>query len=146
MRGLFIPLLLSLLLIPSSVYARDDIGSYSIKEALDLEQSKEELGNDIKFFFGKQAHGKILRNHGVVRTNKKTNAFGKSDLDACQWAFLSAMVTLRNSALTEGANAVINIQSNYKNDLTSSEDTFQCGAGAFVAGVSLVGAVVTLAE
>ena len=146
MRGLFIPLLLSLLLIPSSVYARDDIGSYSIKEALDLEQSKEELGNDIKFFFGNQAHGKILKNYGVVRTNKKTSAFGRSDLDACQWVFLSAMITLRDSALTEGANAVINIQSNYKNDLTSSEDTFQCGAGAFVAGVALVGTVVTLAE
>tara|TARA_B100000315_G_scaffold191286_1_gene181481 strand:+ start:141 stop:581 length:441 start_codon:yes stop_codon:yes gene_type:complete len=146
MRGLFILLLLSLLLIPSSVYARDDIGSYSIKEALDLEQSKEELGNDIKFFFGNQAHGKILKNYGVVRTNKKTNAFGRSDLDACQWVFLSAMITLRDSALTEGANAVINIQSNYKNDLTSSEDTFQCGAGAFVAGVALVGTIVTLAE
>ena len=146
MRGLFIPLLLGLLLIPSSVYAHDDIGSYSIKEALDLEQSKEELGNDIKFFFGNQAHGKILRNYGVVRTNKKTSAFGKSDLDACQWVFLSAMITLRDSALTEGANAVINIKSNYKNDLTSSEDTFQCGAGAFVAGVALVGTVVTLAE
>ena len=146
MRGLFILLLLSLLLLPPAVYARDDIGSYSIKEALDLEQSKEELGNDIKFFFGKQAHGKILRNHGVVRTNKKTNAFGKSDLDACQWAFLSAMITLRDSALTEGANAVINIKSYYRNDLASSEDTFQCGAGAFVAGVALVGTVVTLAE
>lgn len=146
MRGLFIPLLLSLLLIPSSVYARDDIGSYSIKEALDLEQSKEELGNDIKFFFGNQAHGKILKNYGVVRTNKKTSAFGRSDLDACQWVFLSAMITLRDSALTEGANAVINIKSYYRNDLTSSEDTFQCGAGAFVAGVALVGTVVTLAE
>ena len=146
MRGLFIPLLLSLLLIPSSVCARDDIGSYSIKEALDLEQSKEELGNDIKFFFGNQAHGKILKNYGVVRTNKKTSAFGRSDLDACQWVFLSAMITLRDSALTEGANAVINIKSYYRNDLTSSEDTFQCGAGAFVAGVALVGTVVTLAE
>ncbi|MCP4264693.1 MAG: excinuclease [Candidatus Brocadiaceae bacterium] len=146
MKGLIILLLLSLLLVPSSVYARNDIGSHSIKEALALERSKEKLGNDNKFFFGDQAHGKILENHGEFRTNKKTNAFNKSDLNACQWAFLSAMITLRDRALREGGNAIINIKSNYKNNLTSSEDTFQCGAGAFVAGVALVGTVVTLAE
>ncbi len=146
MKGLFILLLLSLLLVPSAVYARNDIGSYSIKEALELERSKEKLGNDIKFFFGDQAHGKILKNYGEFRTNKKTNAFNKSDLNACQWAFLTAMISLRDRALREGGNAVINIKSNYKNNLTSSEDTFQCGAGAFVAGVALIGTVVTLAE
>ncbi len=146
MKGLFILLLLILLLVPSAVYARNDIGSYSIKEALELERSKEKLGNDIKFFFGDQAHGKILKNYGEFRTNKKTNAFNKSDLNACQWAFLTAMISLRDRALREGGNAVINIKSNYKNNLTSSEDTFQCGAGAFVAGVALIGTVVTLAE
>ncbi len=146
MKGLLILLLLSLLLVPSSVYARDDVGSYSIKEALDLEQSKEILGNDIKFFFGDQDHGKILKNYGEFRANKKTNAFNKSDLSACQWAFSTAMGTLRDRALREGGNAVINIKSNYKNNLTSSEDTFQCGAGTFVAGVALIGTVVTLEE
>ena len=146
MRGLFIPLLLSLLLIPSSVYARDDIGSYSIKEALDLELSKEELGNDIKFFFGNQAHGKIFKNYGEFRTNKKANAFIKSDLKACQRAFLSAMISLRDKTVIEGGNAVINIKSNYRNDLTSSKDNFQCGAGGLMAGVALVGTVVKLAE
>ena len=32
----------------------------------------------------------------------------------------------------------------YKNHLTSSNNTFQCGAGTFVAGVALVGEFVTL--
>ncbi|MBT3878995.1 MAG: excinuclease [Candidatus Scalindua sp.] len=146
MKGLFILLLLSLLLVPSSVYARDDIDSYSIKEALDLELSKEKLGNDIKFYFGDQDHGKILKNYGKFRTNKKTNAFNKSDLKACQRAFLSAMTSLRDRAVKEGGNAVINIKSNYRNNLTSSEDNFQCGAGGLMAGVALVGTVVKLAE
>ncbi|MCR4288705.1 MAG: hypothetical protein NUV86_00380 [Candidatus Scalindua sp.] len=146
MRGLFILFLLSLLLIPSAVYARDDIGSYSIKEALDLELSKEKLGNDIKFYFGDQAHGKILKNYGEFRTNKKTNAFNKSDMKACQRAFLSAMISLRDRAVKEGGNAVINIKSNYRNHLTSSEDTFQCGAGALMAGAALIGTVVELAD
>ncbi len=146
MNRLYILLLLCLLFIPSVTFARDDIGSYSIQDALDSEQSKTKLGNDIKFYFGDQSHGKILKNYGVFKSNKKTNAFNKSDLNACQRSFLSAMISLKNRAITEGGNAVINIKSNYRNNLTSSEDTFQCGAGAFIAGVALVGTVVTLAE
>ncbi len=146
MNRLYILLLLCLLFIPSVTFARDDIGSYSIQDALDSEQSKTKLGDDIKFYFGDQTHGKILENYGVFKSNKKTNAFNKSDLNACQRSFLSAMISLKNRAIMEGGNAVINIKSNYRNNLTSSEDTFQCGAGAFMAGVALVGTVVTLAE
>lgn len=72
------------------------------------------------------------------------NAFNKTDEKACNWAFLSAMIALKDRAVREGGNAVINIKSNYKNNLTSSEKTFQCGAGALMAGVALTGEVVTL--
>ena len=146
MKRLIVVLLLNLLLVPSAVYARDDVSGYSIKEALGLEQSKSKLGENIKFYFGDEAHGEILQNFGEFKTNKKTNAFNKSDLEACQWAFLSAMISLRDRTVREGGNAVINIKSNYRNNLTSSNDSFQCGAGTFVAGVALVGTVVTLAE
>ena len=144
MNKLFVLLMLNLFLVPFSSYARDDINGYIIKEALDLEQSKNKLGEKIKFYFGDQAHGEIVKTFGEFRTNKKTNAFNKSDLEACQWVFLSAMISLRDRAVREGGNAVINIKSNYKNNLTSSKDTFQCGAGTFVAGVALVGTVVKL--
>jgi len=40
---------------------------------------------------------------------------------------------------TDCANAVINIQSNYKNNLVSSETEFNCGAGTFIAGVAVSG-------
>jgi len=144
MKTLFVLLMLNLFLVPFSSYARDDINDYIIKEALDLEQSKSKLGEKIKFYFGDQAHGEIVKTFGEFSTNKKTNAFNKSDLEACQWVFLSAMISLRDRAVREGGNAVINIKSNYKNNLTSSKDTFQCGAGTFVAGVALVGTVVKL--
>jgi len=137
---------LSILMMSYSVMARDDVGSYSIQDAINLEQAKSSLGDQIKFFFGDQSAGEIEKNWGVFRTNKKTNAFGKSDLAVCQWAFLSAMISLRDRAIKEGGNAVINIKSNYKSNLTSSNETFQCGAGGFVAGVALVGDVVKIAE
>ena len=98
----------------------------------------------MKFAFGKTLIGNVAKNHGEFRTNKKTNAFGKSDERACNWAFLSAMITLRNRAIAEGGNAVINIRSNYKNNVSSSETTYQCGAGNVIAGVALIGDVVTL--
>jgi len=74
----------------------------------------------------------------------KTNAFGKSDLQACQHVFLSAVIELQDRARKEGGNAVVNIKSNYRNELTESPTEFTCGAGAVIAGVALVGDVVTL--
>ena len=139
-------LLVSILQISSAAYARDTIGDYSIQEAMDLEQSKSALGDNIKFFFGDQSHGKVAKTFGEFRTSKKTNAFNKTDKAACQWAFLSAMVSLKDRAIREGGNAVIDIKSNYKNHITSSSSTFQCGSGAIIAGVALVGTVVKIGK
>ena len=141
MKKLLAFLCVQILLI-SSAYARDTVGNYSIDEALSIEKIKESLGTEVKFYFGDQKHPKIAKNFGEFRTNKKTNAFNKSDKVACQWVFLSALLSLKERAIREGGNAVVNVQSNYKNTLTSSTDSFQCGAGAVMAGVALVGTVV----
>jgi uncharacterized protein YbjQ (UPF0145 family) len=146
MKKLLVIMVVSLLSVSSASDARDSVGEYSINDLLELEQSKSKLGSDIKFFFGDQSHGKVLKKYGEFKTNKKTNAFGKSDLKACQKAFLSAMISLRDRAVKLGGNAVIKIKSNYKNNLTSSKDNFQCGAGAIIAGVALVGTVVEIKQ
>ena len=39
-------------------------------------------------------------------------------------------------------DAVVNIESNYKNRQFSSETEFECGAGAIMAGVALKGTLV----
>ena len=62
------------------------------------------------------------------------------------YAIRSYYVALKERALKEGGNAVVEIQSNYKNNLTSSQETFQCGAGTLMAGVALSGKVVKLAK
>ncbi len=144
MNKLLAFIFIGLLLVPSTVLAKDVLNDYSIQEALNVEKVKNVLGTDIKFYFGNQGHGKILKNHGEYRANKKTNAFLKSKEGACQWAFASALKTLKDRALREGGNAVVNIRSNYKNKETSSTETFQCGAGTALAGVALIGNVVTL--
>jgi uncharacterized protein YbjQ (UPF0145 family) len=124
--------------------ARDDVADFIIEEAMSQEQAKEVLTNEVRFYFGSQKHGKILKNWGEVSTNKKTNAFLKSDQEACTWAFLSALVSLSDRAIKEGGNAVINIKSNYKSNTTVSNTTYQCGAGNVMAGVALKGTIVKL--
>lgn len=128
----------------TSSMARDDVGSYDIKNALGSPAAEAKLGGGVKFFFGDQEYGQVKHDFGTFKTNKKTNALNKSDQEACEWVFLSAMITLQERALKEGGNAVVDIKSNYKNNLTSSQETFQCGAGTFVAGVALTGKVVSL--
>jgi uncharacterized protein YbjQ (UPF0145 family) len=141
---IFISLFLGLIASSGVSFARDSVADYSIQEAMSLEVAKEKLGDDIRFFFGSQSPGKVSKNFGEFATNKKTNAFNKTDTAACQRAFLSAMISLRDRARREGGNAVIEIKSNYKSNRTSSNTTFQCGAGGVVAGVALVGTVVKL--
>jgi uncharacterized protein YbjQ (UPF0145 family) len=79
-------------------------------------------------------------------SNKKTNAFNKTDKRACEWAFLSAMLSLQQRALSEGGNAVVNIRSFYKRHEVSSATEFECGAGAIMAGVTFKGDVVKLGK
>lgn len=132
------------LCLSGNAFARDTVDALSIESALSDEKVMSAVGTDVKFYFGDQKHGKILQNFGEGKTNKKTNAFNKTDEEACQWAFASALLSLKEKALKEGGNAVVNIKSNYKNNLTSSNTTFQCGAGALMAGVALVGSVVKI--
>jgi hypothetical protein len=98
--------------------------------------------DDVKVFFVGQKHPAVIKKYGEFKTNKKTNAFNKSDEKACQWAFFSAIKSLQSRALKEGGNAVIDIKSNYKSREFSSPTEFQCGAGALMAGVALKGIVV----
>jgi hypothetical protein len=126
------------------VLAREDVSEFSIENVMSLEQAKEKLGAEVRFYFGNQKHGKILKNWGEVSTNKKTNAFLKSDEEACTQAFLSALITLSKRAIKEGGNAVIKIKSNYKSKEFDSATSYQCGAGNVLAGVALKGTIVKL--
>ena len=140
-------MIISLLMIVSSaVDARDTIVRVSVEEAMTTQDAKVKLDVGVRFFFGDQKHAEIVTRIGTYTANKKTNAFNKSDQEACKWAFLSAMISLQDRAIAEGGNAVVNIQSFYKKRDFTSATEFECGAGAMVAGVALVGDVVKLAE
>jgi hypothetical protein len=122
--------------------ARNSVESYSIDSALSSSEGK--VDSDIGLYFAGQKHPAVLKTLSEAATNKKTNAVGRSDEAACQHVFLSAVIALQKRAREMGGNAVVNIKSNYKDQLTESSTQFVCGAGAVIAGVALKGDIVTL--
>jgi uncharacterized protein YbjQ (UPF0145 family) len=124
--------------------ARDTLHNFPLEQALAKANASGKLVPGIKLLFGKQSYPKPTAQLGEARTNKKTNFFGKSDQEACEWAFMSAMISLTEYAQRVGGNAVVNIRSNYKNMVFSSETEYQCGAGNVTGGTAFIGDVVKL--
>ena len=144
MRYLATSVLMGALLTSCASIADDKIVAHGIEEALVIEENKAELGTDIKFYFGDQKTPTIIKTFSDVSTKHEINSTLKSYKGACQAAFVEALKTLRDRAIANGANAVVNIRSNYKGPAVSSEKTFQCASGYFVTGVSLIGTVVSI--
>lgn len=130
----------------SPAYPRDTTHLLPIASGLENKDAQEKLDGSIKFFFGAQQHPPVLTKLGTYVSNRKTNAVGKSDERACNWAFLSAVISLQDRAKQLGANAVVNIVSYYKKNVMSSETEFECHAGAVITGVALKGDFVTIAD
>jgi hypothetical protein len=137
-------LIAMVLLFSSSASARDTRLMFPFQEAMNTDEAKSTLTGGVRFYFGNQKHPAIERKIGIWVANKKTNALNKSDERACKWVFLSAMLSLQQRALREGGDAVVDIHSYYKKNATPDAGDFECGAGAFVAGVALRGTVVKL--
>lgn len=120
-----------------SLSARDEVLYFSIDELLKSPKAAEALNPNISISFGSGTKGNILQK-GLM-SNKKTNAFNKSDKEACEWALLSALKTFQERAVKEGGTKVINLTGFYKKQPFDSKTQFQCGAGALMAGVTLKG-------
>lgn len=123
--------------IPTVASARNDRLHFPIADAAAEGQAK--LDGSVKFYWGDQKHPKVSKILSTDQTNKKTNAFNKSDKEACDWAWLSAMITMQNRAKQLGADAIINLHSIYQNQDFTSETEYECGVGTFTSGVALRG-------
>ncbi len=128
----------------SDVMARDTRHMFSIAEALRTLAAEQRIDQNVQLIFGDQPHPPVAKNLGTFTSNRKTNAFNKSDKEACEWAFLSAILSLQERARREGGDAVVNIRSYYKKISISHQTKYMCGAGAIVAGVAFQGDVVKL--
>ncbi len=132
------------LLAPSQTTARDTRGLWPIADAMNTVDAKAQLNRGIRFFFGDSAHPAVAKSHGEFQSNKKTRGVGRSDKEACEWTFLSAMISFQDRALQLGGDAVINITSYYRAVPVSSTTEYECGSGALMSGVTFRGEVVKL--
>lgn len=138
----FLVSIFTMIQLPATALARDDAAKHSIDEAMATDTAQSFTG--VRFYFGDQSFGEPKRKIGSYTSKKTTNAFGKSDEEACQWAFLSAVKSFYERALREGGNAVVNLRSITTGKPFSSATEFECRAGNIVAKVYLSGDVVEL--
>ncbi len=125
-----------------SASARDDSQRFPIATPMSTETAKSFEG--VQFFFGDAPHPAVAKTLGTYSSRRTTNAFGKSDEAACDWAFLSAVKTFWERAQSEGGNAVINLRSVTTGEAVSSSTEYVCRAGNVIAKVYLEGTVVVL--
>lgn len=133
-----------LFMVTPSVWAADKLLSFSIEEAMNDPKVQNALFKEVKLFWGKQGHSKIIRKFGEYKTSKRTNALGKSKEAACRWALANSLVVMQKRALKEGGNAVVNIRSNVLNHEKSSTNEFDCLAGGMMVNSAIKGDVVKL--
>lgn len=130
----------------TTALSRDTKHLLPLEDAMNTPDAQQKLDGSIKFYFADEKHPKITQKVPGVTTNRKTNAFMKSDEEACSWVFLSAMIALQERAQQEGADAVVNITSFYDRQEMASRNEYECHAGAIMAGVALKGDIVKFAD
>jgi len=98
------------------------------------------LDGSVQFYLaGSKPAGKVSILRSGVTTSQKTNAFNKSDEAACRWVLQSALIRLQNTAKAAGANAVVDLASNYQHIEYKDSQKYECHAGVIMAGVALKG-------
>ena len=125
------------LILSTSLQARDDRIKLPIKAVMERALSEGMIDGSVKFYWGEAGPSKAKNSYGEITTSGKTNAFNKTDKEACDWAMLGAIKKYHRKAKSLGANAIINIKSNYKHQAMSSVEQYECGAGTFLVGVAL---------
>lgn len=126
--------------LPGVSQARDTALYLPFDKVVQQMLAEKKLDGSVKFYMaGVQPRGKVKVISPNAVTNKKTNAFNKSDEAACEWALQSALLTMQDAARKVNANAVTNIASYYKKNERKDATTYECHAGAVIAGVALKG-------
>ncbi|KRG71161.1 hypothetical protein [Pseudoxanthomonas dokdonensis] len=140
MKRILTTTLLILLLASPLAQARDTRLELSLQELVDSPQAKEVgIDGSVKFYLAGQSHPAVASRMSEDMANRKTNAANKSDEEACRWVTLGILKAFQDKAKAQGANAVIDMYSYYRQKEFKSPTSYECYAGTFVAGVALKG-------
>ncbi|MFS8063843.1 MAG: excinuclease ATPase subunit [Luteimonas sp.] len=149
MRKLLLIAGLSALVFASAAFASDTITHPEVRSVVEppfSNSGKTSLDGSVRMFFAGQDTPVVLSELGEARTSRKANAVGKRGDFACKWAMLSALLALQQQAKSLGANAVVDIASNYDNQPYRSATQYECHSGAIMSGVALKGRYAKIAD
>ena len=136
-----IVLALALAVVASRASGRETFHDLDVRTAAASSVGRARL-LDVAFYMKGQAHPAVAQDLGEYRSNRRTNAFNKSDQEACEIAFLSAVIVFQKRAKAMGGNAVVDLKSITKGKELESATQYRCIAGNVVANVALSGRVV----
>ena len=129
--------ILMLATITFPVHAGDVKYMLPIAGAMNSNDARTKLGDDVRFYFGDEATPRVVNHLGTDKANQKTNSFRKTPEAVCNWVFLSNLLSLKKRAEALGANGVIHITNIYNGQENPSNTKFECHVGSFFAGVAL---------
>jgi hypothetical protein len=121
-----------------AAHARKDFAAYPIEAVRAHPDYASKIG-DFKFVFGDSVSGTKI---GTTSTRKSTNGLNKSDEGACVWAMLSALIAIKEDAVSRGATSVQGIKSTVTGEPFASTTEFQCVSGFTNSRVYLEGTLV----
>ncbi|TBR39808.1 MULTISPECIES: excinuclease [Dyella] len=127
-----------LLTLPVASMAADRIVHLNFADVVAEAQKNGNIDGSVKFYLAgntPQGSVKVVKEH--VSANRKTNAFGKKDAVSCAWVLQSVLTALQDEAKEAGANAVIDIVSNYDDVEYKDAENYECHAGFLMSGVQM---------
>jgi hypothetical protein len=148
MKAKNLALMVLLFVAPGLSFAADKIVHFPFQNAIDAATKAGKLDGTVKFYFaGNTPNGQVTAMDKRVMDNvvmddveisRKTNAFGKKDQTSCDWVLQSVLISMQDQAKKAGANAVVDIVSNYGNEYRDSQN-YECHVGFLMSGVILKG-------
>ena len=127
------------LAVPTVAVAKDQIQHYPFANAVAEATKSGKLDGTVKFYLhGNDPQGQVVVIKSDISVNRKTNAFGKADQPTCDWALQSALIALQDQAKAAGANAVVDIVSDYGDEYRDGEK-YECHVGFLMSGVIMKG-------
>ena len=134
-----------LMAMPFASAAADRIVHLPFEQALAAGLKSGKLDGSVKFYLaGTQPTGKLNVVKQDVEVSRKTNAFGKKEPVTCAWVLQSVLISLQDQAKAAGANAVVEIVSNYDGHEYSDNESYECHVGFLMSGVQLKGKLATV--
>jgi uncharacterized protein YbjQ (UPF0145 family) len=143
MKAKKLALMVLLLAAPGLGFATGKIVHFPVQNAIDAATNAGKLDGTVKFYFAGNApdgqvtvmNNKVMDNEEI---NRDTHALGKNDQTTCDEALQSLLISLQDQAKKAGANAVVDIVSNYSHEYRDSQN-YECHVGLSTFGVMLKG-------